>query len=398
MALRSLVQLLIVLILLPAAAQAHRTNESYVYFNVSDDALTGRFEATLKDIDAAIGIDSDRDGSVSEAEFLEHGDRIFALFADRLILTHDGRALDIQSTDFRVLGTPIGAFGLVGFSVEGLGQVPEALNLQYRPLADVLGAGHAGFVLIESNTRTGTADNEAYISLTFETGDGPKTLSLVGEPWHKVLVDFVIHGIWHIWLGFDHVVFLVTLLLPAVMFVAAGRWEPLGDFRTALWNVLKIVTVFTLSHSVTLTLAALGVVQLPVPLVEAIIALSIIAVALMNMFPNTHRYVLATVFVFGLFHGFGFANVLAPLGIDPSRRILGIAAFNIGVEVGQIGIVLAAFPLLWVMRRWSLYPPLAFRVGSVALILLAGVWFLERSTGFEWNTRATIKTLTGISL
>ena len=280
---------------------------------------------------------------------------------------------------------------------QGLTPVPEEISVDYEPLTELL-SNHGGFILIASNTRVGLADNEAYISLTFTEDDGPQMLSLVGEPRLKVFWEFVTHGIWHIWLGFDHVVFLLTLLLPAVMMPAGRSWIPTESFKGALWSVTKIVTIFTLSHSVTLTLAGLGILQLPSTLVEAVIAASIIIVALMNLAPSAHRYMLWVVFVFGLFHGFGFANVLAPLALDPTRQVIGLAAFNIGVELGQLAIVLVAFPVLWLVRKWRIYPFMAFKVGTVVLVILAGSWFLERTTSFEFNVRGTITMLTGLEL
>ena len=228
-------------------------------------------------------------------------------------------------------------------------------------------------------------NNEAHIAVIFQPGEERQPLSLIGDPPWTIFVEFVIHGIWHIWLGFDHVVFLIALLLPAVLRPQDGRWQPVEEFRTAFWTVVKIVTVFTLSHSVTLSLAALGVVTLPVSFVEAVIALSIIVVALMNLVPRMHRYTLAVVLIFGLFHGFGFANVLEPLGVQPSAKLVGLAAFNIGVEIGQIAIVVVLFPVLFALRRLAAYPWVAIRMASVVFILLAAVWFVERSSGMFWR-------------
>lgn len=382
---------LVFLLILPASTYAHRLGESYVYFQVTDDALTGRFEALAADVDQVVPLDADVDGQITEAEVQAQATALFEFFAGRLLLSDQGSELTVTPGDVSVLKTPHGPFALVSFDVPDLTDVPETLTIAYRPLADVLTPAHLGFALIESNTRTGTKDNENRVSLIFRPGGGEQTLHLAGEPWPKVFKEFVIHGIWHIWLGFDHVVFLITLLLPSVMIALGSKWAPQESFRSGLWTVIKIATVFTLSHSVTLSLAALGVVSLPPTLVEAIIALSIAVVAIMNMFPAMHRYTLLIVFVFGLFHGFGFANVLEPLGLTPGGKLVGLAGFNIGVEVGQLAIILVTFPFLWLLRRWRFYPPLAFRVGTFGLVFLASIWFLERTTDFDWNVKETIR-------
>ncbi len=386
---------LVLSVLFVQQAAAHRSNESYVYFQVSDDAVTGRFEATLADLDKLLSLDSDGNGTVEEAEARAKEAEIYNYLAPRLKIENAGQALTLvpAGLDFLDAGAQ-GNFAQVKFDVEGLSTVPDALDLHYEPLLD-LDPSHFGFVLIESNTRLGLEGNEAYVSLTFDGGDEAKSLSLVGEPWGKVFLEFVEHGIWHIWLGFDHVIFLITLLLASVMGAAGSRWEPLDNFGSGLWNVAKIVTIFTISHSVTLTLAAFNIFTLPIALVEAIIAASIIAVAVMNMFPTLHRHMLWIVFVFGLFHGFGFANVLAPLALDPTRQAVGILAFNLGVEIGQLAIVIVVFPILWMIRRWVGYQFTAFRLGTAALVVIAGMWFVERSFGVDINVRGTIAQLTG---
>ena len=380
-----LLTFLALFILSTLRAEAHRVNETYIYFNVTETALSGRFEGMLDDLNEALALDTDRDGIVSETELQSQQDRVFTFFSERLQIRSDGVAKKITSGSITSFKTAVGTFVQVGFRVPGITPVPDEIEIDYRPLSDALGRPHTGYALIESNERTGLTENESEISLIFNPLDEPQTLILAGGPWYQIVPDFIVHGVWHIWIGFDHVLFLIMLLLPSVMMVANNRWVPLSSFRPAVWNVVKIVTVFTVSHSVTLTLAALGVVQLPVNLVEAVIALSIIVVAVMHFFPDTHRYILVTVFVFGLFHGFGFANVLAPLGLDLTNRLIGVAAFNIGVEIGQLTIVFALFPLLWLVRGWRLYPPVAFKYTSVVVILLAGIWFIERTFDVDWS-------------
>lgn len=385
------------LLLYASIASAHRLNETYVYFNVTDTSMNGRFEATLADLDKVLGLDTDGSGTVEDAEFMAQSARVYEFLSGRLTLMTDGAELAVAPGPIEILDVGFARFAQVGFELPELKEVPESIEMNYAPLS-FEGPGQLGLAIIESNTRVGLDGNEAYVSLSFDGSGGFQKLSLVGEPWLNVFVKFVEHGIWHIWLGFDHVVFLITLLLPSAMAATMNRWVPVESFASGLWNVAKIVTIFTISHSVTLTLASFGVLQLPVAFVEAVIAFSIIAVATLNLFPKVHRHILWIVFLFGLFHGFGFANVLAPLALDPTRVVVGVAAFNIGVEIGQLAIVAVAFPVIWLLRRWWLYPPLAFKAGTAAIVLVASVWLLERTTSFQWNTRATIEALTGISV
>ena len=175
-------------------------------------------------------------------------------------------------------------------------------------------------------------------------------------PLLRQFLDYGKEGVWHIWIGFDHILFLLSLLLPAVLYrqhkFREARWEPLPGFRPALWEVFKIVTAFTVAHSITLSLATLGVVTLPTRWVESAIAASVVLAALNNIFPWSlfagRRWMVA--FVFGLIHGFGFASVLADLGLPPGALLLALVGFNLGVEVGQLAIVSAFLPAAYWLR------------------------------------------------
>ena len=192
---------------------------------------------------------------------------------------------------------------------------------------------------------------------------------------------FIKHGVWHIWIGFDHILFIISLLLPSVMILRAGGWEPVADFKSAFLFVVKVITLFTVAHSITLSLSALGIVKLPVRLVEAVIAVSIIIVALNNIFPVFNRRIWLVVFGFGLFHGLGFANVLAPLGAERSSLLTALVGFNVGVEIGQLAIIAVVFPLFFMMRNWRAYQFQVLGLGSAALILVSSFWFVERAFG-----------------
>ena len=387
---------LVVFLCVPLSASAHRLHESYVYFNVAETSLSGRFEATLEDIDAAIGIDDNGDGVLTEAELANNIDRAYALFSERLELLYRGQNLPISYARTTVLGTAQGEFAQIWFDVGGLTSTPNAIDVSYRPLADLLGSDHYGFALIESNTRVGLENNESYISLFFRPNDPPQTLSLAGEPLGKLFVDFGRHGAWHIWLGFDHLLFLGALLLPAALSSRSGRWEPKEALGPVLSTYVQLVVIFTIGHAITLSLATSGFVQLPSTLITAAIAASIIAIALLNLVPHMRGRLPLLVFIFGLVHGLGIAQVLAALGLSPTNLAVGLLAFSLGLAIGQIAIVVIALPLIWLFRRWSLYVPLGVRVGSVAMIALAGVWLLERTTAFEWDMRGTLAFVTGL--
>jgi HupE / UreJ protein len=201
----------------------------------------------------------------------------------------------------------------------------------------------------------------------------------------RQFADYVREGVWHIWIGLDHILFLLSLLLPAVLAwqAAQQRWQAVGSFRKAFVDVLKVVTAFTLAHSITLSLAALGVVELPSRLVESVIAASIIVAALNNVRPLVIRRLWMVAFGFGLVHGFGFASVLADLGLPRDALVLALVGFNVGVELGQLAIVVAFLPIAWALRRTVFYRRWVMLGGSLVIAALAAVWLLERAFGLE---------------
>ena len=190
-----------------------------------------------------------------------------------------------------------------------------------------------------------------------------------------VLSAYVRHGVEHILLGYDHLLFVFALILIV------------RSARTLLWTI----TAFTLAHSITLALASLGIVHVPVPPVEAAIALSIVLLAmeilrLRRGEPSvTARWPWVVAFVFGLLHGFGFASALTQIGLPEHDLPLALFAFNVGVELGQLAFIAVVLGLWALLRRIPFsprvhdYAPVA---GAYAIGIMATFWFIERVTAF----------------
>jgi hypothetical protein len=189
---------------------------------------------------------------------------------------------------------------------------------------------------------------------------------------------FVDEGIWHILKGYDHILFLLTLLLPAVVLYRDGQWQPRESLRQALLDILKVVTAFTVAHSVTLTLAVNGLVNLPSRWVESGIALTVLLGALNNLFPIVRERRWAVAFAFGLIHGLGFASVLADLGLHGWNLALALIGFNAGVEVGQLAIVLVFIPVAYTLRETRFYRRAFMPGGAIVIGCLAAYWLTIR--------------------
>jgi hypothetical protein len=194
----------------------------------------------------------------------------------------------------------------------------------------------------------------------------------VGSSLLQVIGRFVAAGIEHIFLGYDHIAFLIAVILW-------GR---------RLWPLIKVVTAFTLAHSLTLSLAVLDVVRLPASLVEPLIAATIVFVAAENFFVRDISKRWRATFLLGLVHGFGFAGALREYGLPQGALVPALAAFNIGVEIGQIAIVALVFPLLLLCDRISAANALgkgrstALVYSCSAVILVFGVYWLVERTVF----------------
>jgi len=194
--------------------------------------------------------------------------------------------------------------------------------------------------------------------------------------------EFVTEGVWHIWKGFDHILFLLTLLFPAVIVYRKGRWEARGSWRASAMDILKVVTAFTVAHSLTLSLAVLGLVHAPSRIVESTIAATVLLGALNNLVPVVLERRWLVAFVFGLVHGLGFASVLADLGLQGANLALALVGFNAGVEVGQFAIVMVFLPLAVLLRDTVFYQRIFVPVGSGAIGVVAAVWMISRITGY----------------
>ncbi len=364
------------------AVHAHEMGWSYVFLDISDSGINGRMELPLDQLKTVIEIDVDGNGELAEEEVESTWPLIedYAMSIVRLGNESSDYELTITGRDRLVI--EVADYAIVRFSAATPVPVPPALSAEFTPFFET-NADHRGGLVIENNVLSGVTNNHSEIKFVFSPREPAGTVSLLRESvWVKGW-RFVIEGVWHIWIGIDHVLFLITLLLTAVMVMKDGRWEPEPDYRKALFNLFAIVTLFTIAHSITLALALKGWVNLSSRLVESIIAFSVLAVAANNIRPIISHQIRWLVFLFGLFHGLGFASVLIDLLVSRESKLTALVGFNIGVEIGQLAIVALVFPALYFLRDTRLYRSFLLP-GISALIALVGLWwFVTRALGLE---------------
>ncbi|MEJ7669210.1 MAG: HupE/UreJ family protein [Casimicrobiaceae bacterium] len=364
---RVLILLLGVLFATPAFA--HKPSDAYLTLNRDGTALTGQWDIALRDLDLALGLDANGDGEITWGEVRTQHAAIAAYAMQRLAVSSAGERCALRATGHQIDTHTDGAYAVVNLAGDCAGAGPT-LAIDYSLLHD-LDPQHRGLLnFVEAG--------ESH-SVIF-SADAPR--QVVGGEAGGRLVQFAAYvreGVWHIWIGFDHILFLVSLLLPAVLVRRHGAWQPTPDFRYAFWDVFKIVTAFTVAHSITLTLAALGLVSLPSRWVESAIAASVVLAALNNLVPVIDRGRWVVACFFGLVHGFGFAGALADLGLPQGSLALSLAGFNVGVELGQLAIVGVFLPVAFLIRRSWAYRHIVLTGGSAVIVAIAAVWLTERA-------------------
>ncbi len=342
-------------------ARAHSASDAFLRLQVDGEELAGEWDVALRDLDLALGLDADGDGALTWGELRAREAEIAVHLLSRLALAADTGACQSTATALLVDEHAGAAYAVQRFRARCTGS-PGALRIRYDWLFE-LDAAHRGIA------RVTTPAGET--PLVFSPEAREQEVALRGAPRGRRALEFAREGVHHILDGTDHLLFLLTLLLPAA----------LAPPRRGVRSVLAIVSAFTLAHSVTLSLAALGLVALPGRLVESAIALSVLLAALANLRSPPLALGARFAFGFGLVHGLGFASALGDLGLGAGARATALCGFNAGVEVGQLAVVALFLPLAWSARETWLYRRVALAGGSLAAAALAAVWLVERSLG-----------------
>ncbi|MBI2948361.1 MAG: HupE/UreJ family protein [Verrucomicrobia bacterium] len=357
----------LIFFLLSGSAVAHNPDTSYTRIKVFPTELEFRFTFDVTTLLSVADLDANRDRRVTLEELFQN-----ALVIQKFLREHISISFDSTKADFGEPEPPVFSENaqfvpekdyhqtLAHFVFrKAIREMPTAFTLLFD-IFDQLGERHTNLTSIEQNGQR----DEGIVFTRFE----PDYLydTTVFAPLSDLLLRFLKLGVKHIFLGYDHILFLLAL-------VVVSRF----------WDLVKIITAFTVAHTITLILAALELVRLPPRLIETAIAVTIMYVALENLWAKEARHRWVLTFAFGLVHGFGFANVLRELGLPAKGVIRCLLSFNVGVELGQIGIVLLVLPVaLWLGKQSFSQNA---RVTASLLIFLFGLgWFVERAFGLRF--------------
>jgi hypothetical protein len=396
---RSLWLGLVLLFGLTSTSSAHKASDAYLQLDATATGLSVRWDIALRDLDAAIDLDADGDGRLSWGEVKAAWPRIEAYAMPRLRIA--GCALSATPLAPVVAGEPTrlehrndGVYAVLWLTstcvlkaepvisytllreVDPTHRGIVKLQLPGQPvLLRVLDPARAGGAASASTTAAaasgaaGAGGDSAEATQLAQASSGPEADPFV----------FLREGIHHILTGYDHILFLLCLLLPSVMRRTPQGWRPVERLSQAVWPAAGIVTAFTLAHSLTLALAGLKLVSLPSSFIEPAIAVTIIIAAVDNFWPIFRGHRAWVTFAFGLIHGFGFAGVLGELNLPTLQFIWALLQFNVGLELGQLSTVFVTIGLLYAARRLAGYSRWVIQGGSTVAIVVAGAWFIERT-------------------
>lgn len=347
-------------------AWAHKASDSFIYLDQTGDQASLRLDLALRDLALVLPLDRNGDRQVTGAELTGARADITAYVAGGLTVASSAGNCILQGRKWGLSRHSDGPYAAASYQVS----CPEGATpttLEYTLLFDTDPLHRA---LVQQTT----ADGEQLMVI------GPQSTSLALEAdstgWFKTFTDFLYQGVVHLVLGYDHVLFLLVLILPAT--IVRGARLGTAATRRRVMELAGIVTAFTVAHSLTLGLAALNVVRPPITWVEIVIALSI-GLAAVNLFwPVLGEKTWRLAFGFGLIHGFGFASVLGDLTSGASQTVLALAGFNLGVELGQLALLVLVFPLLLWLARYRFYQKAAVPMVAVAVSAVSLYWVIER--------------------
>ncbi len=347
---------------------AHSTSNSYVRLSSDGESVVGRLELAVRDVHAQWPLDSNQDGQVTWGEIRAQEPSIRALIESSFSIEQDhvpcrlqlGNAALVRHAEQTYVTFPVMArchapvteadvrFELF-FSIDPL----------HRALLSVGGQSGSNWVAFTEAMRR---HHVAFTAIG-------KAEQMGRAFWQ---------GLHHISIGWDHLCFLAALLLPSVLRRQAGHWEPRLGFLSTVLDVTKVVTAFTVAHSITLGLAAWNLVTPRAEWVEVAIAVSVMFAALNNLMPAVPESRWSLAFSLGLLHGFGFVSAIRDLETEGTSLWLSVVGFNVGVEAGQLAIVAVLVPLAWVVRTRRWYANTLVPVCSAIIVGLALFWTTQR--------------------
>ena len=353
-------------------AMAHQTGNSYLTVSEADGRLQLEIDFIVRDLGNLLQVPGQPNGPPPAPDkLLSLQAPITKAIQKSLTIEVDEEANTLAFLSQSVVLHNDGLYVRQRFSGNALPADAKFIVVRYEFFTQNDKLGRAFFKLVMRNDEISSVFDQTNSIQRFALGE-TKRWSTIGL--------FTQEGAKHIWEGADHLLFLLTLLLPGLMLTIrvpdASGLQPSN--RAAGKFALKVITAFTVAHSITLACSVFGWVQLPDKFIESMIALSIMISAVLNLQKRFHISHWKLAFLFGLIHGMGFANGLKELGLSSNYFLETLFAFNLGVELGQLSaVILVAVPVL-LLARQAEAKQRVLKYGSIGVLLMSMVWLVQR--------------------
>lgn len=355
---------LLTLMLMATTASAHKASDSFLYLDQENSEL--RVDIALRDLALVLPLDSNGDQAVTGAEVRSARAAITRWSEDGITVSNPSGDCDLVGQTWGLSRHSDGPYAAAVYAVQCPdGSAAETLDYQLLFEQDPLHRGLLSVTHSEGESLGVFSPDQRSQSLSTP----PSALEMFGT--------FIYEGVFHLLIGLDHLLFLLVLMLPATMRQKDN--EQPRSLKQRILQLAGVITAFTAAHSITLALAAMNIVRLPIAWVETVIALSIALAALNVAWPMLGKKTWKLAFGFGLIHGFGFASVLGDLTSGLEQTILALAGFNIGIEAGQIALLILVFPVLYVWGKAKHYGQVAVPIMLLATGALSLFWVAERA-------------------
>lgn len=375
--------LLSFLLVQPSEVNAHELSSGYLTLSASENnTFNGELLLKPDDIGQVAGLDTNGNGALTWGEIHQNQPLLESYITEVLSIKVDDSPCKISLSMPNIrsvsgdsyLVSPIqvtcDSVGTLGIHYDGIFEHSPTHKL----LVNVNLAGQSGSRSLNSSQ---SSTESTSVTSVLDLDNRSVTYDAVTTSLTALFISLVYEGVWHIFIGIDHILFLVATLLTVNLARAQKQWQKEPSASRILKHTVILVSAFTLAHSITLTATALNFIALDSRLVELGIAISVLLTALNNIYPLIVRLGIIT-FAFGLLHGMGFASVFADLNAQSSNLVLSVAAFNIGVEVGQLAIVAVLLPLLLWLRHYTFYAKTLMPLLSSVIAIIAINWTIQR--------------------
>ena len=367
--------ILVLIFISSTTIYAHKASDGFLTIDIEGTTVSGQHDLALKDLEPLFGLDQNDDGKITWGELQSQQSSIQNYTFRHLSIRSNDKPCHIDFIDMQVSNYSDGAFASLIFNTSCQSEPVTNLQIQYNLLFD-FDAQHRGLVNISYRDQTFThVFSNSNRDFTFDPLSGGQLIRL------KM---FCVEGLKHIFNGYDHMLFLIALILPAVYRSEKRKLIPRDNFKNVLIDAVKVISAFTLAHTVSLCLTSFDLISVPpTRWVESLVAFTIILTSVNNLAQIIGEKRWVAGFIFGLIHGIGYASVLTDLGLQGWNLAAPLIGFNLGVELAQIAIIASVLPFAFLLRHHNFYRLVFLWGGSLATAILGTIWMIEQIS----NTR-----------